>query len=249
MTTNYSLIGTAFDYLLRFYLERINKNSKTSKWVSYLSLDLIEDGRLKDNISKLIKNAEKNYQKYLDDGMLNDELLKSCIHLAQIDIIFRAGIVDENIGLCDSSNIQDLRNLYALLKKDDFKADVCILNPTFGEASLLVGGADADIIINNSIIDIKTTKKIELTKDYLNQIVGYYVLYRIGGINNEKNIKIDNVGIYFSRYGFLYKMPIKEVLNLGDIGSLIEWFKKRAKKEGYDYEKIINNLSKKWNKK
>ena len=33
-TKNYSLVGTAFDYLLRFHIENLNANSITSPWVA-----------------------------------------------------------------------------------------------------------------------------------------------------------------------------------------------------------------------
>lgn len=45
LTSNYQLVGTAFDYLLRFYLERLNVGSKTSLWAAeegVLILDALE---------------------------------------------------------------------------------------------------------------------------------------------------------------------------------------------------------------
>jgi hypothetical protein len=34
LTSNYQLVGIAFEYLLRFYLERINIGSRTSDWAA-----------------------------------------------------------------------------------------------------------------------------------------------------------------------------------------------------------------------
>ena len=34
LTENFSLVGTAFDYLLRFYIERQNPKAVTRKWVA-----------------------------------------------------------------------------------------------------------------------------------------------------------------------------------------------------------------------
>ena len=50
-----------------------------------------------------------------------------------------------------------------------FKSEKCYLNPTFGDASNLVGGADADIILDDMLIDIKTTKAISFTQEHYNQ--------------------------------------------------------------------------------
>jgi len=38
LTKNYSLVGTAFDYLMRFYIEYLNPKSITKKWVAELAI-------------------------------------------------------------------------------------------------------------------------------------------------------------------------------------------------------------------
>jgi hypothetical protein len=40
------------------------------------------------------------------------------------------------------------------------------LNPDFGFASKLVGGADADIVLDSTLIDIKTVKAATLKPEY-----------------------------------------------------------------------------------
>jgi hypothetical protein len=86
-----------------------------------------------------------------------------------------------------------------------------ILNPTFGKGSKLVGGADADLIIDNTLVDIKTTKEQKITRPIFNQLIGYYLIYLIGGIDNHENVRIDNLGLYFSRYNTLWTIPVKEI--------------------------------------
>src|SRR5437773_972190 len=44
LTNNNSLVGTAFDYLLRFYLERLNPNAQCSAWVAENVPAILEDG-------------------------------------------------------------------------------------------------------------------------------------------------------------------------------------------------------------
>ena len=39
-TKNYSLIGTAFDYLLRFHLERLNPNTLKKPWIAEEGVEL-----------------------------------------------------------------------------------------------------------------------------------------------------------------------------------------------------------------
>lgn len=247
ITKHYSLVGTAFDYLMRFYLKCMNPKAITGEWVAELAVEkmrLLElsfsldsreseikiDSNLLRKVDQIIPQAKIVYSNYLKSGEMNDEVIKSTILLAQLDTYFRAGVIDENLGMIDEGDIVDLKNLISNVNPDIFKAKkLCILNPTFGQASTLVGGADADFLIDNMLIDIKTTKKLELDRDYFNQVIGYYVLFRIGGIDDAPfDAKIETLGIYYSRYGELYAIPLKAVTNETKLPSFIEWFKKRA---------------------
>jgi len=248
ITTNYPLIGTAFDYLLRFYIKN-NPSAITKKWVAENSLDILKSLDLSNNqqinveyISKIeyiINNSKAVYEYYLKTGNLNDELLKSTLLLAKIDQIYRSGNIDLNIDAIDNGDIIDLRNLINIVDKNKFSSTKhCLLNPTFGQASRLVGGADADIIIDDQLIDIKTTKFLTLKKEDFYQLIGYYILSKIGGIDDiNESIEINNLSIYFSRYGVLFSlgipsfnskyMPISE----DNFNNFVNWFIKRADKD------------------
>jgi hypothetical protein len=51
-----------------------------------------------------------------------------------------------------------------------------ILNPTFGEGSALVGGADADLIADGVLIDCKCSITPRIDADWLRQALGYCLL-------------------------------------------------------------------------
>ncbi len=229
-TNHYSLVGTAFDYLMRFYLKRINPSAITQKWIAEGVVDLVGDKKTRNKIKEILTTAKKIHAKYLETGEMNDEVVRYCLLLAQLDPIYRAGFIDPNIGVVDRGDIEDLRNLIKLVNPTEFQSKNCILNPTFGDASFLVGGADMDVLLGDTLIDIKTTKFLELKRDHFNQIIGYYILFLLGGIDNAPKIKkIESIGIYYSRHGLLYKVPIKEVVKSCDLQEFIKWFKKRAK--------------------
>jgi hypothetical protein len=86
-------------------------------------------------------------------------LAAHAIRLAKLDVVYRAGWFDPTF---DQADPEDVKDLLALLKAVPFDRlidrKVMLLNPTFGEASLLVGGADADLIAGDMLIDFKTTK-------------------------------------------------------------------------------------------
>jgi hypothetical protein len=122
--------------------------------------------------------------------------------------------------------------MLALLRPEDFRANTrCVLNPTFGSASALVGGADADLIIDDTLIDIKSGKHLELSREIFNQIVGYYVLSCIGGIDNCPSGEINYVAVYFSRHGVLHRLKLSEFVVEARMPNFPEWFKECAKNE------------------
>ena len=232
-TENYSLIGTAFDYLLRFYLKYNNPSAVTNGWVAELAVEKTKPyPELFEKTEPMLQQAKKVYEKYLKSGELNDELVKATIHLAQLDPIFRAGKVYPNLGVIDNEDVKDLRCLISNVKLSNFKAEkACLLNPTFcGES--IVGGADADLVIDNSLIDVKTTKDLRLSRDNFNQLIGYYILYKIAGINQYgEDLEIKRLGVYSSRYGALFTLPTDTILKSVDIEEFIRWFKKKAKEQ------------------
>jgi len=214
ISENYTLIGTAFDYFLRFYIAR-NNNSKDTSWISEKTLNMLKYQKIsKLKLKNIISDFKKQYNKYLETGLIEESFLNNTLVLAKIDGIFRSGgIMPENFET-DERDIEDLKNLISIIPPDKFKTEkLCFLNPDFGNASLMVGGGDADIIIGDSLIDIKTTKELKFSREYFIQLISYYILNKIGGIGDYKEkIEINKLGIYFSRYGYLYEFNIKDII-------------------------------------
>lgn len=232
-TKNYSLIGTAFDYLLRFHLERLNPNTLTKPWVAQTGVELT---KTKPKIHKQLKaliNAIRAgpYSDYIKTGNLSETVFASTIVLAKLDMIYRIGRLEPNIMDYENEDILDLKNLLSIVDDSLFKSQkFCTLNPIFGDASLLVGGADADMIIDETLIDIKTTKNLKFERDHYNQLIGYYILSKIGHIDGMKG-KIKKIGIYFSRHGILHTIPISQIDENPKFVSFVKWFEKEAKLE------------------
>ena len=221
-TKNYSLIGTAFDYLVRSELKRLYPNAIENKFIAESSIALVEQNikeygyyqakneRIGKKELDAMRSIERKYKEermlFIKSGNLTNSFIETTIRFARMDVIFRAGIYDDVEKNVDPLDIEDLRALYNLipvgLKKS--ASNNIILNPNFGFASLEVGGADADLIIDSKIIDIKTTKEMRLDAYSWSQIVGYLILAdEVREI--EKNFPvIERIGIYFSRYGYLW---------------------------------------------
>jgi hypothetical protein len=248
LTTNYRIVGTAFDYLLRFFLQRINTGAQTSMWVAEEGVDLIgaseyacgfeqsdsyqKADRERRKADTFLNEAKHQHQAYLKTGVVTDELLFAVLRLAYLDVAYRAGpdrIDWMGLESPDANDIADLRALIALVDESSFRAThVCLLNPTFGAASGLVGGADADLLLDDCIIDIKTTKDPRLDVRDFFQLIGYYLLHGFDGIHcgNSKTTthEVNSLAIYFSRYGYLWKVAVDEVLPPGSVPDTAKWF-------------------------
>jgi hypothetical protein len=225
LTTNYALVGTAFDYLLRFYLELINPQAIKRRWIAEEAAELIPGGtRLSVTAHTALKQAHYNHQSYMQSGVITDDLISSVLQLAYLDNIYRSGVSHLSAKALNNINpldIADLRRILSLAKEQNFKAQrICLLNPTFGNSSLMVGGADADLIVDNCLIDIKTTKHLALSQQIFNQLLGYYILLKL----EEEITQIMDLCVYFSRHGYLHRIPITQVMREGTLLPLSAWF-------------------------
>ena len=254
LSNRYALVGTAFDYLMRFYLKRLNPNAQASPWVAQQVFSPLllpfsplfepvatkrdtvvsyRENELGEKAHQILEQAEANYSHYLASGELTDSLIESALRLAQLDPIIRAGVVGQDLGTVHQEDVEDLRKLISLVDPPAFTASQrCLLNPTFGKASSLVHGADADLVIDDAIIEIKTTKDLQLKRKYFDELMGYFVLDRIEAMSSpDPRPGISKVGIYFSRYAYLYIMDLAGIVRPDTLPSFMDWFVTRAQQE------------------
>jgi hypothetical protein len=236
LTKRYGLVGGAFDYLLRFFIERHNQHANSYTWVAYLGLTLLPDNsRLYRLAARRLKEAEKHHATFLKTGIVSDDLLASALYLAAIDVIFRAGpgvIRVEHLDHVDPLDIEDLKALTSIVPIHEFTAlQTCLLNPSFGSASQLVGGADADVIIDDTLVEVKTTKYLTLDRSYIDQLIGYHLLLKLNGISsclptdfNADEYELNHIGVYFARHGYFYRVPISEVIDPNALPAFAKWF-------------------------
>jgi hypothetical protein len=79
---------------------------------------------------------------------------------------------------------------------------------------LAIGGADADLILDDTLIDVKTTKHFKLEWVAFYQLIGYVLLARVGGVNGNhtRGRAVQRIGIYYARYGRLVAWGIHSLL-------------------------------------
>jgi hypothetical protein len=226
-TENYSTIGTAFDYLFRFYFQHRYPETTEESWLAESVISRFKDSgsitsfegknRRKRTIYNIIKQqlneARQYYQEFLKTGIFKDDLLRSTILMAQLDCIGRSSYYPPELGIYQLEDVEDLKALTDLLNLNPSTRKIkCYPNPTFGEGTRLMFGADADFIIDDTLIEIKTIIRLELSRRTLNQLIGYYVLSLIGGVADNKNARpIKRISVYFARHGQIWDVSIEEL--------------------------------------
>lgn len=151
---------------------------------------------------------------------------------------------EDDIGKVDPFDVIDLKRLYSLLKDDMWKCkETCLLNPVFGDASLLVNGADTDLILDDMLIDIKVTTQAGLKRDFFNQLMGYYILNKIAGIDSNYGNTINRLGIYSARYGELISFNVNDVIDENTFNDFCHWFIDKAGKFYNHSSDFLNKFS------
>ena len=230
-----ALVGTAFDYLLHFRLQREFAGCITRSWVAEGAVARLDAGMIECDESMLseagarLDAARAAHRAYMESGVVDDGLLAASLDLAQLDAIFRTGTVYDFVD-ANPSDMADLRGILEASKgRFPVPSRECYLNPHFGDASHMVGGADADIVVDGMLVDIKTTRTLSFGQDMYNQLVGYYVLSLLGSVNGtDDDVDLSFVGIYYARHGMLHTVSTAEIRKVAD-GGFKDVFEKSAR--------------------
>lgn len=163
------LVGTAYDFWLRAYIQRLNQFHQEKHLPAQVNFGLkrMEEEHFlsRQELTKFKELVQSVWQMRNDyiKGMevsLRD-LLKGCFYLAYCEKAMRSGErIEGNYFDVSYPNGNDLIRLAQATENIPtlFQTDKTIyLNPTFHKYSRLVGGADADFVIGETLIDIKTS--------------------------------------------------------------------------------------------
>ncbi|BDV02121.1 MAG: hypothetical protein HPAVJP_0100 [Candidatus Hepatoplasma vulgare] len=162
---------------------------------SYYDPDNIQEkefSKFKERLNEEISNYLFKNEKDLF------ELFKTIYILSISDIIFRVGKKEYILNslnnflefeefLSNKNNkkydnlFEDFKNIYEnlnILLKNDLKIKNFKLNPSLGltESNILIK-ADADLILEDTLVEIKTSKDPNVKNDYLEQLLIYVLLY------------------------------------------------------------------------
>lgn len=178
-----------------------------------IELALGHESELLDYMRDRLNAAIAATDKFVGGDLSIAEYVPHTLFMARLDVVYRAasvGVVDEFLrwkvgkalfsqrrSVTDDdllSNIVDLGGAFTGVFADVPMAHVS-LNPIFMPYSGAVGGADADLIFDSTLLDIKSTVNLGYKTADWAQILGYAAMARATGI------PIERAGIYFARFG------------------------------------------------
>lgn len=186
-----------------------------------------------NEVLEIVNEAKAARKRYVSGSRVPvKKLAELCLKLAQIDPIYRAGRPDPFLGDVDSKDADDLVAMFHLFKKQEWlrQKKTVILNPSFGKASRIVGGADADLILDDLLVEIKCLKHREFLGPVFHQLLGYYILSTIGGVGKPPRPHVINrIGVYYARHGELLTFPVRAFIPEEKLPNVQKWFWQLAK--------------------
>jgi len=226
-------MGTAVDYAIRFGLEVRGGYAH--------QLGIVADGALSvvDRHPQYAHHRDaiidRRLEALIDLGDLHATpdlprtVASACLRLAGLDTIFRAHRFDDLQWTPDDAAISELQAIYALTPWDALRPrEIGLLNPVFGLGSSLMGGADADLIVDGCLIDIKTVSATKPAAQYIRQLVAYALLANRYGAHQQRTdaaqpVKIETLGLYFARAGHLFRFALDECIAPADHDTVIDF--------------------------
>jgi hypothetical protein len=224
----YGTIGTALDYRVRYYFAV----TPSDQFIAYigamrvamLAADMAD--AFHDNLCPALDSLAKEINPVARRLGREDEdrLNRHCIVLALFDELYRTGMAYADSSPLMQSNsdeyedwlaipkpewLDDLRQLSWLFQErgSGLVEKTATLNPEF-EGSRDIGGADADIIVANRLLEIKASVDPNggRIKRWLYQALGYVLL------DYDDRHKLTGMDLYLARQGVFLRWPLNEAI-------------------------------------
>ncbi len=247
-SSRYPLVVTAFDYLLRFELQRQAPHAVPKRWVAEAAPKLLDSldvfagiapslymppEEVAKHASRILADAKAAVAIYVKEKVPSktrqNDLAAHAIRLAKLDSVYRAKRLEPTFEEATSEDIEDLIEMLKVVPFDKLlHPKLMYLNPVFGETSRLVGGADTDLIAGDFLVDFKTTKEGETKACDLDQLLGYLFLARRQRSVDPAFPAINRLGLYYCRHGYLWSVDTSFWSSQSEFPEIETWFFQRA---------------------
>lgn len=239
-----SIVGTAFDILTKIICSYYtNSKFNTDDLMQFWIAKYLHEN---EDVQKLYYDAQNIVDEVINPNIitkisLSCDLIASVWLFAKLEVLWRSGFIknaEKNDVIASPSDIvkQDLMTMgqsfienfidTGLVKSNS----LITYNPDFStDVELKLGGIVADICIDNTLYDIKSTKKLGFSIQDSIQLTAYYLFYlldRLMSIDIDtvplQRHEIKRIAFYKSRYGQIEYFNVEDIpLNIL-INALIE---------------------------
>lgn len=244
---SHRLIGEAFEFLCRLWIHH-QCNVVIEPWRRW-GQNRFEEGETpeillaaenvdEDELERVSRQAEQ----FIETGLNTDR----AVNAALLDAGWRQ-VEEEHSGLhldmFEDDLVTEMRALFEQLRAQDWPCgEVAYHSPDFGRHSHILEG-EGDFIVDDLLVDIKTTEDGTFTPAHWRQLLSYYILNDIQRVlyeetergSQEKYPAVTELGIYFARYGELQTVTINDVIDdRAEYERFRAWFVNRAIEENHD---------------
>jgi len=237
---NAGLLGTAYDYLIRFELQRLFPFSVAGDWFAESALarasktaggrDLRSRRRTPhDEIAAQLATARAIQLAYVQfEEPTREEMLQvagQALVLADLEIQMRSSPLDVRPAMPPTDAVPQLVDLLQITPVQSLGGRALLLNPLLGTKAI---SADADLISDGRLIDFKLSTTSGFNKRLKGQLLGYLILSRARRRLDPGFPIVEKIGAYFARHGQLWITDVEPILAHPAFAACEEWLLEKA---------------------
>lgn len=216
-------VGTAFDYRVRWWwpwtpsVRLIGMEAVAPIFLGENSTDSLRR-YLDTTIASLAATTSRGEPS--DD--VEDHLARAALVLAQLETVQRSHLPPDpaSTGIAKGASVEAMLATQDARAVDDvialsraardplarFVNRSAVLNPTFSWSNR-VGGADADLIVDGCLLELKTSCDTGLTGEVARQLLGYILL------DGDDRYQIRDLAVFYARRPQVLRWPVAEFVD------------------------------------
>jgi len=234
--SNAALTGMAFDYAVRFELQRRYGAQEERRWTAEKALARLtrrfpEEVQVLHDARRCTQAARRFledhvHKKSLDVAMML-KLAEHALNLARIDPIQRDNRVEDSVT--EVNSYEQVQEILELVSHVPFEQIVgnrnrILLNPSFGGYLDLEYAGEPDLMVGDRLIDFKVAAQPFVERQMVRQIVAYMMLAREARRRGADLPQIEEIGLYLARHAHLWLMPTSDIIHHPDYAEVEQWF-------------------------
>jgi hypothetical protein len=151
-------------------------------------------------------------------GRLPSPALRACFFLAELEVAVRAGVHALRFHPVPEEDVGELEALLGVFPWQEFEPlDLRVVGPSFGWGTVLAGGADADVLVDDLLVDLKVLRRTSTQVGHLRQVVCYALLANRYGVDGVSGLSgsgppVCAVGVYQARAGQMWCSDLDELV-------------------------------------